>query len=182
MKDLSEEELLEKCKSGHRPAFNEIVRRNHDRVYRVVFRLVGNYEDALDISQDVFVKAWTSIRDFRGDSQIFTWLYTIATNLGLNHIRKRKLRRSFSFEKIEEFHPNTDAGPDRITEREELRKAIDSAVSKLPEKQKAVFILRYFEDLSYEDISRILHTSIGGLKANYFHALRKIERHVRSSM
>jgi RNA polymerase sigma factor (sigma-70 family) len=182
MKELSDEDLLNEARHGSREAFNELVRRNQERVYWTIRRFVGDADDAKDLAQDVFVKAYHGMADFRGDSQVFTWLYRIALNLSINHIRKRKLRSFVDLDTIIDSHGSDEFAPDRAVEASEVKTVIANAIETLPRKQKAVFVLRYYEQLSYEEIAGILNRSVGGLKANYFHAVRKIEEYVKNAM
>jgi RNA polymerase sigma factor (sigma-70 family) len=182
MKHLSDDTLLEYCRQGHREAFNELVKRYQHRIYWTIRRFVADSDDAYDIAQDVFIKAFQGIREFRGDSQVFTWLYRIAANLSINHVRKRNLRSFLSLDILGETLGDPDSAPDHLVERNETTSTIERAVQTLPEKQKAVFVLRYYQDLSYEEIAEILHRSVGGLKANYFHAVRKIEEYVKHAL
>jgi len=171
-------ELVELFQKGNEASFNELVRRYQEKVYRIAYRFVNDHDQADDIVQDVFIKIYSALRDFRGESGFYTWLYRITVNVALNAIRKRRLR---DFIRIDEFFETADDEndqPDNQIEKDEQRKLIEEAIAKLPEKQKAVFILRYHEELPYEDISLILKTSIGGLKANYFHAAKKIGEYV----
>lgn len=131
-----------------------------------------------DIVQDVFVKAYSALKKFRRESSVYTWLYRITVNVALNTLRKQRVK---DFIRIDEFFETADdknEQPDVVFEKNEQQKLIEKAIAKLPKKQKTVFILRYQEELSYEEISHILKTSIGGLKANYFHAIKKIGEYV----
>jgi RNA polymerase sigma-70 factor (ECF subfamily) len=140
---------------------------------------VGGHEEADDVAQEAFVKAYLSLGDFRGDASFFTWLYRIAVNLSLNVLRKKQvlgyLRQS---DLLNRFLPS-DSNPQKDLEFEETRLRLDDAIAQLPEKQRAVFVMRYYDELSYEEISHILKTSVGGLKANYFHALRKVQERLK---
>jgi RNA polymerase sigma-70 factor (ECF subfamily) len=182
MKYLSDDQLIEQCKQGVREAFNELVRRYQERIYWTIRRFVGDSDDAYDIAQEVFVKAYQGIGEFRGDAQVFTWLYRIAANLSINHVRKRKIRSFLGLDMLDSLQGDPESRPDHVLERNEMKSIIDEAVQTLPEKQKAVFILRYYQELSYEEIAGILDRSVGGLKANYFHAVRKIEEYVKHAM
>jgi len=179
MTGKSDSELVELFLHGDETAFNAIVLRYQEKIYWVVRRLVNSHDDADDVVQEVFVKAYEGLRSFRGDAQIYTWLYRIAVNASLNYVRLRRVKEFFRFE--ETIAPETieHQTPEDIVESNEQREIIEQAVASLPEKQKAVFILRYYEQLTYEEIANILKTSVGGLKANYFHAVRKIERYVK---
>lgn len=182
MTDARDLELVAACRRGDRTAFNELVITYQDRIYWVARRMLGDHDEALDITQDVFVKAWGALGEFRGDARPYTWLYRIATNLCLNRIRSRKIRNVFRLQDDEHDRPSDDPAPDETLERTELRALIARAIDRLPEKQRAVFVLRYYDELPYEEIAVIMQRSVGGLKANYFHAVRKIEEFVRNEL
>jgi RNA polymerase sigma-70 factor, ECF subfamily len=182
MKQSTDDDILQQCQQGNREAFNILVRVHQERIYWTIRRLVGDADEAYDIAQEVFIKAWHGIGDFRGDAQVFTWLYRIAVNLSINHVRKRKIRSFVGLDAIEILPEDRTLEPDRSVESDEMKAIIDKAVQTLPEKQKAVFILRYYQELSYEEIAGIMHRTVGGLKANYFHAVRKIEEYVKHAV
>ncbi|RPI03202.1 MAG: sigma-70 family RNA polymerase sigma factor [Ignavibacteriae bacterium] len=178
MTGSSDLELVELFQKGNETCFNELVRRYQEKIYWVARRFVNDHDQADDIVQEVFIKVYSALKDFRAESGVYTWLYRITVNVALNALRKQRIR---DFVRIDEFFDTAGdehEQPDSIVEKDEQQKLIEEAIAKLPEKQKAVFILRYYEELSYEEISAILKTSIGGLKANYFHAAKKIGEYV----
>jgi RNA polymerase sigma factor (sigma-70 family) len=178
MTNSNDLELVELFQSGNETSFNELVRRYQEKIYWIAHRFVNDHDQADDIVQEVFVKVYSALKKFRGESSVYTWLYRITVNVALNALRKQRIRE---FVRIDEFFENAgdeNEQPDAIFEKDEQQKLIEDAIAKLPEKQKAVFILRYHEELSYEEISLILKTSVGGLKANYFHAAKKIGEYV----
>ncbi|MBX2989685.1 MAG: sigma-70 family RNA polymerase sigma factor [Bacteroidetes bacterium] len=179
MNPLTDLDLVQQVRNGKREAYTELMRRYQQRVYWVARRIVGNHDDADDIAQETFVKAYLALGDFRGDSGFFTWLYRIAVNLSLNTIRKQQvvnyLRES---PMILSLLPAKD-NPQAELEAKELESKLQRAVALLPEKQKAVFVMRYYEEMNYEEISEVLKTSVGGLKANYFHALKKVQEYLK---
>ena len=182
MEPLSDQELIQEVREGKRRAYTELMHRYQERVYWVARRIVGGHEDADDVTQETFVKAYLALGEFRGDSSFFTWLYRIAVNLSLNTIRKRQvLSYIHESELLGRFLPSHDDPSERL-EQEETATLLERAIAQLPEKQRAVFVLRYHDELSYEEIAKILKTSIGGLKANYFHALRKVREHLRNEI
>ena len=174
MNALSDLELIRQFQSGHEAAFNEIVLRYQEKIYWVAKRFVNDHDNASDVVQEVFVKAYAALGEFRGESSLYTWLYRIAVNISLNLVRKQKVKDFFRFDELFEPEAETEEEPDAIMERREQTELIEQAIALLPEKQKAVFVLRYYDELTYEEIAQILKTSIGGLKANYFHAVKKI--------
>lgn len=182
MTQSDDERIIEACRRGDRRAFNELVRGNQQRVYRVVRRIVQDPDDAMDITQDVFVRAYQGLDGFRGGSKIFTWLYRIAVNLSINHVKSGRVRRFFRFDREDGEYVDHTPGIHEGLEREEIRRSVERAIAALPAKQRAVFVLRYYEELPYEDIAGMLGTSVGGLKANYHHAMKKIEEKVRHAL
>ncbi len=181
MNQVDDLKLIQNFKAGDEQAFNQLVIRYQEKVYWVVRRMIPDHDDADDITQNVFIKAYQSLHAFKGDSGFYTWIYRIAINLSLNEIRRKKIRKIFSIddESAVQLQSGDDHPLEQIEQKERtalIRKAID----RLPEKQKKVFVLRYFEELSYEEIAAILKTSVGGLKANYFHAVKKIGEMIKN--
>jgi RNA polymerase sigma-70 factor (ECF subfamily) len=179
MSDISDLDLVERYKQGQESAFNEIVLRYQERIYWVVRRFLTEHDDADDIVQDVFIKASVALRDFRGESSLFTWLYRIAVNLSLNEIRRKRVKDFFRFEEIDQSPSSLEENPDKLLEAQENRRMIQEAVGTLPPKQRTVFVLRYYEEMPYEEIAEILRTSVGGLKANYFHAVKRVAGYLK---
>lgn len=156
-------------------AFSTMVNQYSKRIYWYVRRLVVDYDDARDVTQNVFIKAWENLDDFRQESGIYTWLYRIATNESLNHLRKKCRQSHISIEEAGELLARTiDSG--HYISGEEIYLKLEKAVAALPQKQRVVFILRYFENKSYKEIAEILAISEGALHASYHHAVMKIEK------
>jgi RNA polymerase sigma-70 factor (ECF subfamily) len=179
MNQMSDQELVQSVRNGDRRAFTELMRRYQERVYWVARRIVRSHDDADDVTQETFVKAFVGLGDFRGDASFYTWLYRIAVNLSLNAIRKRQvlnyLRESALLSRVLPLGED----PLREVEFRDLQSRLEKAVEQLPEKQRAVFVLRHYEEMPYEEIAQILKTSVGGLKANYFHALKKVQQYLK---
>ena len=153
--------------------FNEIVKEFSERVYWHVRRFVNNHEDADDLVQEIFLKIWTALPSFRGDAQLFTWVYRIATNETLNWLRREKVRATLRFTSIDaEMERRIDSDP--FFDGDAADRALSKAVAKLPEKQRQVFIMRYYDELPYEEMSAVLGTSVGALKASYHIAQEKV--------
>jgi len=179
---LDDVSLVEDFKAGNKErAFTQIVRKYQQRIYWVVRRLIPDHDDADDVSQEVFVRAYQALGDFRADSQLFTWLYRIAVNVAMNHKRKSKLREMVDIDEMISHPPSDDPTPDEALERGEYREILEDAIKALPEKQRIVFQMRYFDEMPYEEMAKVLHKSVGGLKANYFHAVRKVAVYVRKA-
>ena len=155
--------------------FNEIVKEYSERVYWHVRRFVNSHEDADDLVQDIFLKIWTALPSFRGEAQLYTWVWRIATNETLNWLRREKVRAALRFTSVDaEMERRIDADP--YFNGEAAERALSKAVAKLPEKQRQVFILRYYDEMPYEQMSEILDTSVGSLKASYHIAQEKVRK------
>lgn len=157
-----------------REVFEKIVRENSEKLYWHVRRMVNSHEDANDLLQDIFLKVWTALPSYRGEAQLGTWVWRIATNETLNFLRKEKVRAALRLSSIDmEMERKVQADPffnGTAAEREFAK-----AVAKLPEKQRQVFIMRWWDELPYEEISEITGTSVGALKASYHLAREKVE-------
>ncbi len=173
---MEDKDLLEKIKnpetSGY--GFNLLVRAYQQRVYWHVRKMVIDHDDADDLTQEVFIKVHKAIGTFREDSQLFTWIYRIATNECLTFLNKKRRRFFLPLEDVgKEFSTKLDTSPE--ISGEDIQKKLQKALLKLPDKQRLVFNMKYFDDLSYEDMSEITNTSVGALKASFHHAVKKIE-------
>lgn len=159
--------------------FNHLVNEYSEKLYWHVRAMVGSHEDADDLMQDIFTKVWKALPGFRGDSKEFTWLWRIATNETLNFLRKEKLRQFFrgSVTSAEAFEVAAISGVDGDSAEITLHKAVSS----LPEKQRTVFCMRYYEELPYEQIAAITGTSEGALKASYHLAFEKVKAFVANN-
>ena len=171
---MSDEEILSLYRAGDRErAFGELVKSFSERLYWHVRGLVGSHEDTDDLLQDIFVKIWNALPSFRGDSQLYTWIFRIATNESLNFLRKQSLRATLGLEKAERVMDK-----DSYYSGNEIQRLLSEAIAKLPPKQRAVFNLRYFEEMPYEEMSQVLGTSVGALKASYHFAYEKIKEYL----
>lgn len=156
-----------------RRLFDEIVKEYSERVYWHVRRFVNTHEDADDLVQDIFLKIWTALPSFRGEAQLYTWVYRIATNETLNRLRREKVRAALRFSSLDaEMERRIDTDP--FFNGDAAERALSKAVARLPEKQRQVFILRYYDEMPYEQMSEVLDTSVGALKASYHIAQEKV--------
>jgi len=178
MTSRSDQELVEDFQRGNESSFNELVLRYQERIYWVARRFVQDHDNADDVVQDVFCRAYEGLGKFRGESGIYTWLYRITVNLALNAVRRQRVREFFRIDEILDIKDEHGEQPDEHLEKKEQKQLIEQAVAQLPEKQKAVFILRYYDEMPYEEISKIMKTTVGGLKANYFHAVKKVGAYI----
>lgn len=174
--DYTDKELLSffRDKDRRHYAFNLIVRKYSERLYWHIRKLVISHDDSDDVLQNTFLKVWNGLEDFREASQLYTWLYRIATNEALTHLNQKKRRFLIPLEDVERQLANT-LESDEYFSGDELQLKLQKAVLTLPEKQRVVFNLKYFEEMPYEEMSNILGTSVGALKASYHHAVKKIE-------
>jgi RNA polymerase sigma factor (sigma-70 family) len=165
-------------------AFNQLVRKYQQKVYWHIRKMVIDHDDTDDLTQETFIKVWNSLDTFKGNSQLFTWIYRIATNECLNFLRKKRTRfflpiGDIEDELLEKLAVATQA--DSMMGGEEIETKLQKALLKLPDKQRLVFNMKYFDDLKYEDIAEITGTSVGALKASYHHAVNKIEKFLNES-
>ena len=174
-------ELIESFKNGNRYAFNLIVLKYQKKIYWLARKMVLNHDDADDITQEVFIKLYKSIDKYRGESKFYTYLYKIAVNLSLNHLNKNKRNYSRKIDLNSEAYriSSKEKSSDEFLDEKERTKILEEAISTLPEQQRAVFNLRFYDNLSYDEIGKMLNKSTGGMKANYFHAVKKIEGFLR---
>jgi RNA polymerase sigma-70 factor, ECF subfamily len=168
----ADREAVEACQSGNAAAFGLLVSRHQRAVYRLCYRYLGNHQDADDMAQEVFFKAFRSISHFRGESAFSTWLYRIAVNTCLNF---RSSRRELHAEFPDQLADRSPGVSERLEEREQ-RVQVRKAVERLPDRQKATLILKVYQELSHEEVAAILGVSVGTAKANLFHALANLRR------
>jgi len=163
----------------HDPASRErgytrIIKKYQEKLYWHIRRLVVEHEDANDVLQNMFIKVWKGLDNFREDSQLYTWLYRIATNESLTFLEQQKKRSAVSFSDVESGLSNK-LQADKHFDANKLEWKLQVAIQQLPEKQRVVFNLRYYDEMPYEKMSQVLETSEGALKASYHHAVKKIE-------
>ena len=178
---LSDEELAAKFRDGEkRISFTMIVERYQKRIYYSARKLVnGDHDEADEIAQETFVKVYEALDTFRGDAKLYTWIYRIMMNAVIYKSRRKKVRKHVGLEEVEQTLETGDHSPHERMERREMTALIEEAIATVPPKQREVFLLRFYDEMPYEEMSQILGTSVGGLKANYFHALKKIGEYVQ---
>lgn len=151
------------------------MRKYQQKVYYHIRRMVLDHDDANDLAQNTFIKAWKALDNFREDSQLFTWLYRIATNEALTHLKNKSKR--FFVPIVDVSHELADSlNNDPLFKADQLQMKLEKAILTLPQKQRVVFNLRYYDEMKYEEMSEVLGTSVGALKASYHHAVQKIEK------
>lgn len=179
---MNDGHIINLCHDGeYELAFNHIVESYTERLYWHVRRFLCSHEDTNDTLQDIFLKIWSALPSFRGDSQIYTWLYRIATNETLNALKKIRRENAMDMDSAASILAER-IDEDPYFNGHEIQRNLHKAILKLPEKQRLVFNMRYFDDMKYEDISEITGTSVGALKASYHHAYTKVKEELENSM
>jgi RNA polymerase sigma-70 factor (ECF subfamily) len=176
---LSDEVILEKFRINGQEeyAFNQLMQKYQKNVYSLIRRMVISHDDANDITQDVFIKCWIKLADFRGESKLFTWLYRIATNETINFL-KQKRRRMFIPSSTMENRLSRMLDDSVHFSGDDIQKKLQQALLKLPDKQRLVVNLRSYNEMEYNEMSALLGTSEGALKASYHHAVKKVEKYI----
>ena len=172
--DQDDSAIVRACLAGDRSAFDVIVRRHQRQVYQLCYRFVGSHEDASDLAQDVFVRAYRGLRGFKGDAAFATWLYRIGVNVCLNRVRAHK-PALVPLAEADHADSRTERA-DTMLLRSERAADVRSAIRRLPDKQRATLILRVYHEMPHEQIAGVLGSSVGAVKANFFHALANLKK------
>jgi RNA polymerase sigma-70 factor (ECF subfamily) len=177
LEELGERDLVEACRAGRPGAFDLIVERHRRAVYLLCYRFVGSHEDASDLSQDVFLRAFRGLRSFRGQSTLSTWLYRIGVNVCLNRVSANDTLRRFTTPiDAQQFVDLRAELPSDLVLRNERSARVRAAIAQLPRKQRATLILRTYHEMSHQEIADVLGSSVGAVKANFFHALGSLKK------
>lgn len=173
---ISDAELIKRFKNGDEQAFSEIVLRYQNRLIRAATMIIGDENEAMDIAQDTFVKAYFNLKSFREDSALYTWLYRILYNQSISLLRKKKVVSFISLQSDNEDMdvPSKDPEPFEEYERKDIMTAVKNALKKLPMKQRTVFMMKQFDGLKHFEIADIMGITEGAVKASYFHAIKKL--------
>ncbi len=179
LEDYTDKELLEQFRDPKTTnyAFNLIVKKYSKRLYWHIRKIVIDHDDTNDVVQNTFIKIWKALGDFREDSQLFTWMYRIATNEALSFLKQKKTKFLVPFGDVERELSNSLSSDTHFT-GDEIQKKLQKAILTLPTQQRLVFNMKYYDDLKYEEIAEILNLTVGGLKASYHHAVKKIEKYL----
>ena len=172
--ELSDRQLVEFCLAGRVEAFDTVVERHQRSVYQLCFRFARRHEDAADLTQEVFLRAYRGLPRFRGEASLATWLYRIGVNVCLNHVSAKRAPETA----LDEAPPLSASGDDPASVFAKARESarVRRAVARLPPKQRATLILRVYQDLPHREIAEALGTTVGAAKANFFHALGNLKR------
>jgi RNA polymerase sigma factor (sigma-70 family) len=181
MTDQSDAELLMQFRNTETKerAFTTIIKKYQEKLYWHIRRMVVSHDDANDVLQNVFIRVWNGLENFREDARLYTWLYRIATNECLTFLESQKKRSAVSLSDVETGLSNKITA-DKHFDANKLEWKLQLAIQQLPEKQRLVFNLRYYDEMPYEEMSRVLETSEGALKASYHHAVKKIEDYIKN--
>ena len=179
--DYSDEQLLAMLRSAdeRERGFRQFMALYQQGVYRHVRRMLAHHEDTNDVVQNTFVKAYRGLGNFEGRSSLATWLYRIATNEALTFLEGRKRRQT---DNLDDGLHQLPVGADSVSDSDDILRRLEAAIQALPDKQKAVFNLRYYDEMPYDEMSEVFGTSVGALKASYHHAAKKVEAFLRSTI
>src|SRR3982751_4798379 len=171
-----DEEILSKFRDEktRNEAFNLLLKKYQQKIYWHVRRMVIDHDDADDLVQDVFIKIWKNLPGFRNDAQLYTWMYRIATNECITFLNKKKAKNNISLDDVDYELADTLSSSDQFT-GDQIQRKLQEAILTLPDKQRLVFNMKYFDDMKYEEMSDVLGTSVGALKASFHLAVKKIE-------
>ncbi|TSD67827.1 sigma-70 family RNA polymerase sigma factor [Inquilinus sp. KBS0705] len=177
-----DEEILSKFRDEktRNEAFNLLLKKYQQKIYWHVRRMVIDHDDADDLVQDIFIKVWKNLPGFRNDAQLYTWMYRIATNECITFLNKKKQKNNVSLDDVDYELADTLSGSDQFS-GDKIQLMLQQAILTLPDKQRLVFNMKYFDDMKYEEMSDVLGTSVGALKASYHLAVKKIESFLTSN-
>ncbi len=179
---LDENEIIKRARDGDEKAFEYIVKKYQNRVANLIFKIIGDQDIVEDLTQEVFLRVMESLKDYKFGSAIYTWIYRITVNICIDEIRKRQRSRAYSLDNILSQNPKSEPSyspVERTFERREMREIIENAISKLPTEYKTVIVLREFEDLSYEEIAKILKIRVGTVKSRIFRARKLLAEYLK---
>jgi len=187
--DVSELDLVKQCQAGNTEAFDQLVTRYRTRVFAMIYNMVHNEQDAWDLAQDSFVKAWKSIRSFRGRSSFYTWIYRIVMNVTIDWLRKKQVKGAGTefndaiqlreIEPASRTSPKADPLPHERMERSEIRARIDNAIAQISPEHRAVIVMKEIEEMQYHEIAEALGCSIGTVMSRLFYARKKLQNLLR---
>ncbi|MFA6084939.1 RNA polymerase sigma factor [Mucilaginibacter sp.] len=179
---VEDEEILSKFREDttRNEAFNLLLKKYQQKIYWHVRRMVIDHDDADDLVQDVFIKVWKNLPGFRNDAQLYTWMYRIATNECITFLNKKKQKNNISLDDVDYELADTLSSSDQFS-GDQIQKKLQQAILTLPDKQRLVFNMKYFDDMKYEEMSDVLGTSVGALKASFHLAVKKIEAFILST-
>ncbi|HEX8515826.1 MAG TPA: RNA polymerase sigma factor [Bacteroidia bacterium] len=178
----TDKELLEQFRNPdtRNYAFNLLVREYQKKLYWHIRKILIDHDDTDDVLQNVFIKVWKHLDGFKEESRLYTWLYRIATNESITFLNQKKKRAGIPFDDVSNFLA-ANLESDHYFKGDEIQAKLQKAILTLPDKQRIVFNMKYFDEIKYEEMSKILDTSVGALKASYHHAVKKVEEYLKSN-
>ncbi|MGY5352882.1 RNA polymerase sigma factor [Wenyingzhuangia sp. IMCC45533] len=178
---VNEQQLIDDLKDSKKQhkAFDELVQLYKERLYWHIRKIVINHDDTDDVLQNTFIKVYKNIKGFKGDSKLFSWMYRIATNEAITYLNKKAKKSNVPIEEYQK-ELRTSLQEDELFDGDSIQLILQKAIAELPHKQQMVFNMKYFDEMKYDQISEILGTSVGALKASYHHAVKKIENYIKN--
>lgn len=178
---INEQQLIDSLKDSKKQAkaFDELVNQYKERLYWHIRKIVINHDDTDDVLQNTFIKVFKNIKGFKGESKLFSWMYRIATNEAITFLNKKAKKSNLPIEDYQK-ELRTSLQEDELFDGDSIQLLLQKAIAELPHKQQMVFNMKYFDEMKYDEISEILGTSVGALKASYHHAVKKIENYIKS--
>lgn len=176
MDAAEEHELIRKFLRGEQWAFDSLMTRHQKRVYRIALGMLGDHDEAADITQEVFIRAFRSLKNFKFSSSFGTWLHRIAVNQCISYIRRQKLRQALSLTEVSHLLRSSMGRPARDLALKDLGEQIEQAISTLPPKQRAIFIMHYYQELPHKEIAKIMDRSEGAIKSSFCQAVKKLRK------
>ena len=175
---IDEKQLIKDLQNPRtaKAGFDTLMRRYGEQIYWQIRKMVGSHDDANDLLQNCFLKAWNNLQNFRGDAKLSTWLYKIAVNETINFLNKERQKNNVSSD--DDLYLLNSIESDEYFDGDDAQKKLQEAILSLPEKQRLVFNMRYYDEMKYEEMSEILGTSVGALKASYHHAVKKVTQYL----
>lgn len=176
---MEDKEILDKFRSADTKehGFNLLVNKYQERLYWHIRRMVVDHDDANDVLQNAFIKIWRGMENFREESQLYTWLYRIASNESITFLNSKKKKMAISMDGVSHYLSEKLSTGSNFS-GDEIQMKLQKAILELPDKQREVFNLRYYDEMPYEEMAKVLETSVGALKASYHHAAKKVEEYL----
>jgi len=176
MDTTPENELIHKFLEGEQWAFDRLMNQHQKKVYRIALGMLGDHDEAADVTQEVFIRAFRSLKNFKFESRFSTWLHRITVNYSISRIRHRQIRNHLSLSEVSHRLTSNLGRPGRELALKDLGEEIEQAVASLPPKQRAIFVMHYYEELAHKEIARIMGRSEGAIKSSYCQAVKKLRK------
>lgn len=175
-KTAEEHELIQQFLKGDQSAFDKLMTRHQKRVYRIALGMLGDHDEAADITQEAFIRVFRSLKNFKFGSRFGTWLHRITVNLCISHLRQQRLRQHLSLSEVSHLLKSPFGRPARDLDLKDLAQHIEEAIATLPPKQRAIFVMHYHEEMPHKEIANIMNRSEGAIKSSYCQAVKKLRK------